>query len=71
MQINNMITVATGTSGQGTIPDQIYEQQLMIKKITDSMSTKQEQYYQQFSQLETAMNSLNAQQSQLSSLTSG
>jgi flagellar hook-associated protein 2 len=32
------------------------------------MSTKQEKYYQQFSQLETAMNTLNAQQMQLSSL---
>lgn len=60
---------STGTSGKGTIPDQLYEQQIMIKKITDSMSTKQEQYYKQFSALETAMTTLNAQQSQLSSLT--
>ena len=60
---------ATGSGGKGTIPDKLYEQQLMVKKITDSMSTKQEQYYQQFSKLETAMNTLNAQQAQLSSLT--
>lgn len=58
----------SGTAGKGTIPDQIYEQQLMVKKITDSMSTKQEQYYQKFSQLESAMTTLNAQQAQLSQL---
>ena len=56
----------TGTGGKNTLPDQIYEQQLAIGKITDEMSTKQEKYYQQFSKLETAMNQLNAQQSQLS-----
>jgi Flagellar capping protein len=60
---------STGISGKNTIPDQLYKQELMIKKITTSMSTKQEQYYKKFSQLETAMTTLNAQQSQLSSLT--
>ena len=60
-----------GSGGQGTIPDQLYEQQLMIKKITDDMSTKQEKYYQQFSQLETAMNQLNSQQSALTSMLGG
>jgi flagellar hook-associated protein 2 len=54
--------------GGSTLPDQIYYQQLMITKLTDAMNTKQEQYYQQFSQLETAMNTMNAQQAQLSSL---
>lgn len=58
----------TGSAGQNTIPDQIYYQQLMINKINDAMSTKQELYYQQFSQLETAMNTMNAQQSQLSQM---
>lgn len=62
---------STGGSGKNTLPDQLYEQQLMIKKITDEMSTKQDAYYQQFSQLETAMNQLNAQQSMLSSMISG
>lgn len=62
---------SSGGEGKGTIPDQLYEQQLMIKKITDSMSVKQEQYYKQFSQLETAMTQLNAQQSQLSSMLGG
>ncbi|MDP4145949.1 MAG: flagellar filament capping protein FliD [Bacillota bacterium] len=59
----------TGYGGKNTIPDQLYEQQLMVKKITDGMNTKQELYYKQFSQLETAMQTLNAQQAQLSSLT--
>lgn len=61
----------TGTAGKGTIPDQIYEQQLMIKKITDEMSTQQEKYYQQFSQLDTMMSQLNSQQSQLTSMLGG
>lgn len=59
---------STGSGGKNTLPDQIYEQQLMIKKITSEMSDKQEKYYQQFSKLETAMTQLNAQQSQLSSM---
>jgi len=62
---------STGSGGKNTLPDQIYEQQLAIKKITDSMSDKQEKYYQQFSALETAMNQLNSQQSMLSSMISG
>lgn len=60
-----------GGAGTNTLPDQIYYKQLMIKKMADAMTTKQEQYYKQFSQLETAMNTLNAQQAQLSQLTSG
>lgn len=59
---------STGSGGKGTLPDQIYEQQLMITKITEAMSTKQEKYYQQFSILESAMTQLNAQQSMLSSM---
>jgi flagellar hook-associated protein 2 len=58
-----------GGAGGNTLPDQIYYKQLLIKQMTDAMTTKQETYYQQFSQLETAMNTLNAQQAQLSSLT--
>ncbi|MFL0269669.1 flagellar filament capping protein FliD [Candidatus Clostridium radicumherbarum] len=61
----------SGGAGTNTLPDQIYYKQVMITKMTDAMTTKQEQYYQQFSQLETAMNTLNAQQAQLSQLTSG
>lgn len=58
----------TGTGGKNTLPDQIYEQQLKIKDIKTKMATKQEKYYQQFSKLETVMNQLNAQQSELSSM---
>ncbi|OAA83173.1 flagellar filament capping protein FliD [Clostridium ljungdahlii] len=58
----------TGTGGKNTLPDQLYEEQLNIKKITDQMSTDQEKYYKQFSDLETVMNQLNSQQSQLSSM---
>lgn len=61
----------TGTGGQNTLPDQIYEQQLKIKDIKSKMATKQEQYYQKFSKLETIMTQLNAQQSQLSSMLGG
>lgn len=57
-----------GASGNNTLPDQLYEKQLQIKQMTDAMSDKQEKYYQQFSALETAMESLNSQQSMLSSM---
>lgn len=59
---------STGSGGKGTLPDQIYEQQLMIKKITTKMSDQQEKYYKQFSALETALTQLSAQQSALSSM---
>ncbi|MCH5138507.1 flagellar filament capping protein FliD [Clostridiaceae bacterium UIB06] len=62
---------STGSGGKGTIPDQLYEQQLMVKKLTTHMSAMQERYYKQFSALETAMTTLNAQQSQLSSMLGG
>lgn len=61
----------TGTGGKNTLPDQIYEQQLKIKDIKSKMATKQEQYYQKFSKLETIMTQLNSQQSQLSSMLGG
>lgn len=62
---------STGTGGQGTLPDQIYEEQLLIKKIKTEMSDKQEKYYKQFSALETAMTQLSSQQSALSSMLGG
>ncbi|WP_010237113.1 flagellar filament capping protein FliD [Clostridium arbusti] len=58
-----------GGSGNNTLPDQIYRQTQLIKNLNTEFSTKQEAYYQQFSQLETALTQLNAQQAQLSSLT--
>ncbi|MFL0246788.1 flagellar filament capping protein FliD [Candidatus Clostridium stratigraminis] len=61
----------TGGAGSNTLPDQIYYQQLLINKMNDTLSAKQEAYYQQFSKLETAMNQLNAQQSQMTNMLSG
>lgn len=55
-----------GTSGDNTLPDQIYQKQLLINKLNYSLSVKQEAYYMKFSKLETAMNELNSQQSWLS-----
>jgi len=57
-----------GIAGKNTLPDQLYKQQIAVKKITEAMKTKEELYYQQFSRLETAMTTLNAQQAQLSSM---
>ena len=59
-----------GGSGDQTLPDQIYSKDLMIKKLQDEFKTKQEQYYQQFSKLETAMQQMNSQQSVISQLSS-
>ncbi|WP_416044606.1 flagellar filament capping protein FliD [Clostridium tyrobutyricum] len=56
----------SGGGGTGTLPDQIYQQQLLINKLTDRMNDNQTKYYNQFTQLETAMEQLNAQQSTLS-----
>ncbi|MBV4428329.1 flagellar filament capping protein FliD [Clostridium tyrobutyricum] len=56
----------SGGSGTGTLPDQIYQKQLLINQLTDKMSTNQTKYYNQFTALETAMEKLNAQQSTLS-----
>ncbi|EET88882.1 flagellar hook-associated 2 domain protein [Clostridium carboxidivorans P7] len=57
-----------GSAGTGTLKDQIYQQTNVIKTLTDKFKDKQEAYYQKFSKLETAMETLNSQQSQLSSL---
>ncbi|MBV4418598.1 flagellar filament capping protein FliD [Clostridium tyrobutyricum] len=56
----------SGGSGTGTLPDQIYTQQLLINTLTDRMNDDQTKYYNQFTTLETAMEQLNAQQSTLS-----
>lgn len=57
-----------GGTGDQTLPDQIYSKDLLIKKLQDEFKTKQEQYYQQFSKLETAMQQMNSQQSVISQL---
>ena len=56
----------SGGGGTGTLPDQIYQQQLLINTLTDRMNDDQTKYYNQFTQLETAMEQLNSQQSTLS-----
>lgn len=55
----------TGSSGTGTLPNQIYQKQLLIDKLKETFYDKQEAYYQRFAALETAMNNLNSQQSWL------
>lgn len=55
----------TGSSGTGTLPNQIYQKQLIIDKLKETFNDKQEAYYQKFASLETAMNNLNSQQSWL------
>lgn len=58
----------TGYSSQNTLPDQVYNQTLSISKYTTQLKDAQTRYYAKFTALETAMNTLNAQQSQLSSM---
>ncbi|WP_294182000.1 flagellar filament capping protein FliD [uncultured Clostridium sp.] len=56
----------TGGGGTGTLPDQIYQKQLLVNTLTGRMDDDQTKYYNQFTQLEVAMEQLNAQQSTLS-----
>ncbi|MFW2501344.1 flagellar filament capping protein FliD [Clostridium diolis] len=58
----------TGFSGKNTLPDQVYSKTLNIDKLKTQMSDAETRYYNKFTALEKAMNSLNAQQSQLSSM---
>lgn len=53
-----------------TLPDQIYNQKLLLDKLNDEYSTKQESYYNEFSALETAMETLNEQSNYLSNMLS-
>ncbi|WP_373844449.1 flagellar filament capping protein FliD [Clostridium sp.] len=57
----------SGGGGTGTLPDQIYQKQLFIDKYTDLMNDHEDKYYSQFSALETALETLSAQQSVISS----
>ncbi|KZL94062.1 flagellar filament capping protein FliD [Clostridium magnum] len=59
---------SSGSSGKNTLPDQVYKQTSSISKITRQMSDAETRYYAKFTALETAMNNLNAQQAQLSSM---
>lgn len=57
-----------GTSSKNTLPDQMYSKTLSINKLKTQMSDAETRYYKKFTALETAMNTLNSQQSQLSSM---
>lgn len=57
-----------GAGDDNTLPDQIYNQKLLFDKLNDEYSTKQESYYNQFSALETAMETLNEQSNYLSNI---
>jgi len=59
---------SSGYSGQNTLPDQVHSQALNISKYQTQMSDAQTRYYAKFTALETAMNKLNSQQSQLTSM---
>lgn len=59
---------STGSSGKNTLPDQVYSKTLSISKFQTQLSDAQTRYYAKFTALETAMNQLNSQQSQLSSM---
>ncbi|OOP75161.1 flagellar filament capping protein FliD [Clostridium beijerinckii] len=58
----------TGSGGKNTLPDQVYNETLSISKLKTQMSDAETRYYNKFTALETAMNQLNSQQSQLSSM---
>ncbi|MFT8313949.1 MAG: flagellar filament capping protein FliD [Clostridium sp.] len=57
-----------GGGGNNTLPDQLYQQTQLLKKLNTEFSDQQEKYYKQFSALETALTQLNSQQSMLSQL---
>jgi len=59
---------STGSSGKNTLPDQVYNQVLNVSKFQAQLEAAQTRYYAKFTALEKAMNSLNSQQSSLSSM---
>ncbi|WP_270562923.1 flagellar filament capping protein FliD [Clostridium beijerinckii] len=59
---------SSGYSSKNTLSDQVYKQTLVISKLNTQMSDAENRYYKQFSALESAMNSLNSQQSALTSM---
>lgn len=66
---NDYSTTGYGSiSSKNTLPDQLNEQNQLIKKLKTEYDDKKEKYYLQFSKLESAMNTLNSQQSMLSSM---
>ena len=57
-----------GASGDDTLPDQIYYKQKAVTDLQSEYKTMQESYYEKFSKLETAMQTLNTQSSLISSM---
>ena len=55
-----------GSSNDNTLPDQLYSEKQLLDKLNTEYKTKQENYYEEFSKLETAMETLNAQSSTIS-----
>lgn len=64
-QYDNTIS---GSASKNTLPDQVHGKALIISKLKTQMSDAETRYYKKFTALETAMNKLNSQQSQLSSM---
>jgi len=58
----------TGSSSKNTIPDQVYKKTLSITELQTQMEAASTRYYAKFSALETALNTLNTQQSTLNSM---
>lgn len=57
-----------GSAGTGTLPDQVYLQNKVITDLNTEYSDMQEKYYKQFANLESAMTTINAQSSVVSSM---
>ena len=56
---------STGSGSQNTLPDQVYAKTSQISKLNTQMSDAETRYYAKFTALETALNTLNSQQSAL------
>jgi flagellar hook-associated protein 2 len=61
---------SSGSSSRNTLSDKVYAQIILMNKLNTQMSDAETRYYAKFSALESAMNSLNSQQSSLSSMLS-
>ena len=59
---------SSGSSGKNTLPDQVYNKTLSVSKFQKQLTDAQTRYYAKFTALEKAMNTLNSQQSSLSSM---
>ncbi len=59
---------SSGTSGKNTLSDQVYNKTLSISKFQTQLNDASTRYYAKFTALEKAMNTLNSQQSALSSM---